>query len=117
MRAYDVDVARMAGVSEEVVTRADKVSAEFFEAFKQKLASKRQSALPLVALADFAWLMRLAKEDSVRSVDVQNGGMDVDELSGVGRGDLAGPVFGDFERQMRILKKATGRYEAQIQAS
>ena len=50
----------MAGVPLDVVSRADQVSAEFFAAFKLKLDSRRQSAVPLVAQADFAWLMRLA---------------------------------------------------------
>lgn len=53
----------MAGVKEEVVVRADQVSAEFFQAFKEKMASRRRSALPLVALADFSWLMRVARGD------------------------------------------------------
>jgi DNA mismatch repair protein MSH6 len=80
-------VARLAGVPSEVVTRADQVSAEFFQAFKVKLASKRRSILPLVAHADFAWLMRLAMDEGMK------GGM-----AGVGE-------------QMGVIRRAVGRYE------
>lgn len=50
----------MAGVAPEVVTRAEGISKEFFAAFEAKLANKRQSDLPLEALADFVWLARTA---------------------------------------------------------
>jgi DNA mismatch repair protein MSH6 len=80
------DVARMAGVPLDVVHRADQVSAEFFQAFKLKMASRRSSALPVVAHADFAWLMRLAMGD----VEVVKG------------------MVGD---QMGIIRRAIGAYE------
>ena len=53
----------MAGVFEDVVTRADQISAEFFEAFKAKLTGRRQSDLSLMAQSDVAWLMKLAAVD------------------------------------------------------
>lgn len=43
-----------------VIARADELSAQFFDAFQEKLASRRQSSLPLPAQADFAWLIKLA---------------------------------------------------------
>lgn len=36
------------------------MSAQFFQAFQEKLESRRQSALALPAQADFAWLIKLA---------------------------------------------------------
>ncbi len=44
---------------QDVIARADEVSAQFFQAFQEKLESRRQSALPLPAQADFAWLIKL----------------------------------------------------------
>ena len=43
-----------------MVTRADQVSAEFFAAFKEKLASRRKSTQPVLAAADFAFLIGAA---------------------------------------------------------
>ncbi len=83
------DVARMAGVPDDVVVRADQVSAEFFENFKAKLASRRRSALPLVAHADFAWLLRLVQGE-------------------VGRAEM-GPA--SAANQLAMIKQAVGRYE------
>jgi DNA mismatch repair protein MSH6 len=84
----------MAGVPLEVVARAEQVSAEFFEAFKSKLASRRRSKLPLVAHADFVWLLKIASGLSV--------GMD--ENVGVKQ---AGVVA-----QMDVIRQAVGRYES-----
>ncbi|KAK4686504.1 DNA mismatch repair protein MSH6, partial [Tremellales sp. Uapishka_1] len=58
--SYGTHVASLAGVPKSVVDRADSVSAEFFEAFKDKLTTRRRSALPLVAQADVKWLLMLA---------------------------------------------------------
>ena len=54
-------MAYLAGFPTKIVERAEVVSHDFFEAFKQKQAQRRRSDLPLVAQADFKWLMgRLA---------------------------------------------------------
>ncbi|KAL7425166.1 DNA mismatch repair protein msh6 [Cryptotrichosporon argae] len=58
--SHGTHVARLAGVPDSVVSRADQVSAQFFAAFKDKLEARRQSVLPLMAQADFAWLVKLA---------------------------------------------------------
>ena len=86
---YFPDVARMAGVPNEVVVRADQVSAEFFEDFKAKIDSRRRSSMPLVAHSDFAWLLRLVR--------------------GQVNGTLMGPA--DAGKQLAMIKSAIGRYE------
>lgn len=58
-----LDVARLAGVPEEVVSRAEAVSHQFFDDQQEKISGRRQSTLPLVAHTDFAFLLRLAKAD------------------------------------------------------
>ncbi|ORX33553.1 muts domain V-domain-containing protein [Kockovaella imperatae] len=62
--SHGTHVATMAGVPSAVVSRADQVSAEFFEAFKAKLATRRQSSLSVEARSDIAWLIKLALNDS-----------------------------------------------------
>jgi len=83
------DVARMAGVPSDVVVRADQVSAEFFQNFKAKLAMRHHSALPLVAHADFAWLIRLVQGE-------------------IGETEM-GPA--SAKQQLAMIKRAIGRYE------
>jgi DNA mismatch repair protein MSH6 len=58
--SHGTHVAKLAGVPQKVIERADEVSAQFFEAFQHKLTSRRQSSLALTAQADFAWLLKLA---------------------------------------------------------
>ncbi|GMK58904.1 hypothetical protein CspeluHIS016_0603460 [Cutaneotrichosporon spelunceum] len=58
--SHGTHVAKLAGVPQNVIARADEVSAQFFQAFQEKLQSRRQSALSLPAQADFAWLVKLA---------------------------------------------------------
>ncbi|KLT40648.1 putative mismatch repair-related protein [Cutaneotrichosporon oleaginosum] len=60
--SHGTHVAKLAGVPKSVIARADEVSAQFFRAFQEKLESRRQSALPLPAQADFAWLVKLASD-------------------------------------------------------
>lgn len=84
----------------DVVKRADQISAEFFDAFKAKLASKRRSALPLVALSDFTWLLRVA---SGANQPGQDDGMAVDEAAP----QVALPVA----RQMGLIRRAVDTYE------
>ena len=79
----------MAGVPDEVVVRADQVSAEFFDDFKAKLLARRRSALPLVAHADFAWLIRLIQGE-------------------LGEKEM-GPA--NASMQFRMIREAIGRYE------
>ncbi|TXT07396.1 hypothetical protein VHUM_03116 [Vanrija humicola] len=58
--SHGTHVAKLAGVPPSVIARADQVSAQFFEAFKDKLASRRQSSLSVMAQSDVAWLLKLA---------------------------------------------------------
>lgn len=102
----------MAGVDEQVVRRADKVSAEFFEAFKAKLEKKRQSALPIVALADFAWLIRTAATGGKQNGDGSanaNEGDDVD--MDVENEHPAAKDTGMMLRHINLIKDAVGKYE------
>jgi DNA mismatch repair protein MSH6 len=73
-----------------VVSRAEQVSQEFFEAFKDKLSLRRQSKLPLVAQADFAWLIKLA-------------------MGQVAAGD--GRAVASVGQQMEVLRRVVGSYE------
>lgn len=50
---------------EEVVSRAEAVSHQFFDNQQTRVSSRRQSTLPLVAHTDFAFLLRLALADKV----------------------------------------------------
>ncbi|WVQ80465.1 hypothetical protein IAT38_002570 [Cryptococcus sp. DSM 104549] len=84
--SHGTHVARMAGVPTPVVLRAESVSDQFFAAFNAKLATKRQSKLPLVAQADFAWLMRVAQG-----------------AEGKGGAGIGG--------QLEVVRKAIGQYE------
>ncbi|KAJ3932313.1 MAG: muts domain V-domain-containing protein [Lentinula lateritia] len=62
--SFGTHVANLAGVPMEVVERADTISKSFAEQFKAKLQEKQKSRalgrLPLVAQADFAYLVQLA---------------------------------------------------------
>ncbi|XAO26442.1 hypothetical protein I312_105279 [Cryptococcus bacillisporus CA1280] len=59
--SHGTHVARMAGVPLDVVLRAESVSQQFFSAFNEKLVNRRQSKMPILAQADFAWLMKVVK--------------------------------------------------------
>ncbi|KAL1412081.1 DNA mismatch repair protein msh6 [Vanrija albida] len=63
--SHGTHVAKLAGVPQNVIARADEVSAQFFEAFKDKLASRRQSSLSVMAQSDVAWLLKLATTGTV----------------------------------------------------
>lgn len=72
--SHGTHVAKLAGVPQPVISRADEVSAQFFDAFKDKIESRRQSAMSLLAQADFAWLVKLATtgvEETTASVAQQ----------------------------------------------
>ena len=43
----------------EVVKRAEVISTDFARQFKERIEGKRTSTLPMVAQADFAYLVRL----------------------------------------------------------
>lgn len=58
--SFGTHVANLAGVPTEVVKRAEVVSNDFALRFKERIEGKRTSTLPLVAQADFAYLMGLA---------------------------------------------------------
>ncbi|KAK8845368.1 hypothetical protein IAR55_006081 [Kwoniella newhampshirensis] len=91
--SHGTHVARMAGVPDEVILRAESVSDQFFQDFKAKLVKKRQSALPLVAQADFAWLMQLANGDVS------------------GEGSEGGKKLAGLREQLEVVRRAIGRYE------
>ncbi|KAJ9104934.1 hypothetical protein QFC19_003729 [Naganishia cerealis] len=84
--SYGTHVAHLAGVPDSVVTRAEQVSSEFFTDFKQKMAARRKSDLPVLAQADFNWLYKSAT--TPRS-----------ELSST------------FLQQLALIKGAIGHYE------
>jgi DNA mismatch repair protein MSH6 len=63
--SFGTHVAKLAGVPNEVVERADAISRDFAQQFKAKIEDRKKSktanaALPLVAQADFAYLLSLA---------------------------------------------------------
>jgi DNA mismatch repair protein MSH6 len=58
--SFGTHVANLAGVPLDVVTRAETISKDFAQQFKEKQAHKKTSTLPLVAQADFAYLFKLA---------------------------------------------------------
>lgn len=96
--SHGTHVASMAGVPAQVVQRADQVSQEFFEAFKRKLESKRHSKLPLVAHADFAWLLKVATG--------LVGGRAAGGADSTGDGPLRA-----LGQQLQIVKAAVATYE------
>lgn len=78
--SFGTHVASLAGVPTDVVDRADAVSKDFARQFKEKLeGKKKQTRLPLVAQADFAYLYGLATgkhslpEDPMRQREVLKG--------------------------------------------
>jgi DNA mismatch repair protein MSH6 len=80
--SFGTHVARLAGVPEPVVVRADAVSADFVRQFAERMAGRRKTAasrLPISTQADFAYLWRVAKgeqnlpEDNVRKHEVLEG--------------------------------------------
>lgn len=62
--SFGTHVAKLAGVPEEVVKRAEVVSDDFAKQFKAKIDDRKKksltSKLPLVAQADFTYLLSLA---------------------------------------------------------
>ncbi len=77
-------------LQDSVVSRAETVSGEFFDAFNKKLATRRRSALPVVAQADFRFLMSLFN-DSAEKSDIN---------------------LGSKAAQLRIIREAIGGYTA-----
>lgn len=94
LRLTTVDVAHMAGVPAAVVTRAQTISKDFFAAFKDKLAARRSSALPLVAHGDFAYLMKVALSKTETGEVVANG-----------------PRKASLMEQMDVIRSCIGKYE------
>ncbi|THH03935.1 hypothetical protein EW145_g5888 [Phellinidium pouzarii] len=58
--SFGTHVANLAGVPMDVVKRAEVISGDFARQFKERIEGKRTSTLPLVAQADFAYLLRVA---------------------------------------------------------
>lgn len=80
--SFGTHVARLAGVPEPVVKRAEAVSADFVRQFAERLAGRRKTAaarVPLSAQANFAYLLRLARgeqpmpDDEFRKREVLDG--------------------------------------------
>lgn len=81
--SFGTHVANLAGVPTKVVQRADVISKEFAKQFKDRMATKAAldvtSKLPVVAQADFAYLVKLASgdieapKDAVRRREVLKG--------------------------------------------
>lgn len=64
--SFGTHVASLAGVPAEVVSRAEVISEDFAKQFKERIDGKRKllrSQLPLVAHADFQYLLSLANGD------------------------------------------------------
>lgn len=65
--SFGTHVASLAGVPSEVVSRAEVISEDFAKQFKVRIDGKKKqlgSKLPLVAQADFKYLLALASGDS-----------------------------------------------------
>ena len=82
----------------EVVTRAERVSQEFFDAFKSKLVSRRRSKLPLVAQADFVWLLKMGMRGSID----EDSSPENDHQSG---------TKAETGSQLDIVRRAVGIYD------
>ncbi|KAG2059752.1 DNA mismatch repair protein Msh6 [Suillus hirtellus] len=81
--SFGTHVAKLAGVPEEVIKRAEVVSQDFAKQFKAKIDDRKKkslaSKLPLVAQADFTYLLSLAMgnlklpDDPFKQREVLNG--------------------------------------------
>jgi DNA mismatch repair protein MSH6 len=77
--SFGTHVARLAGVPEDVVKRADVLSKDFARQFGTRTAGRQRVQVPVSAQADFAWLCRLASgaeqlpENKVRQREVLEG--------------------------------------------
>lgn len=63
--SFGTHVAKLAGVPDTVVARAEVISADFARTFKEKLEIKKTTSavakIPLVAQTDFAYLVALGR--------------------------------------------------------
>lgn len=89
----------MAGVPLDVVLRAESVSQQFFSAFNDKLINRRQSKMPIVAQADFAWLMRVVK------------GLEGAVISSQNKKGILGEHEATLADQLDIVERCAGGYE------
>jgi DNA mismatch repair protein MSH6 len=77
--SFGTHVARLAGVPELVVQRADGLSKDFARQFGARATGRQRTRVPIAAQADFAWLWRLAAgkdalpENDVRQREVLEG--------------------------------------------
>ena len=106
----------MAGVPQDVVDRADEISAQFQQGFKLRLNKRRESDLPVEALADIAWLIKLALKGQVghgeASVHHVEGDVDMDEsgMDDVGMVEMVGGgEKATVGQQLDIIQRA--RYD------
>ncbi|KIJ46668.1 hypothetical protein M422DRAFT_74879 [Sphaerobolus stellatus SS14] len=58
--SFGTHVANLAGVPMDVVMRAETISNDFAQKFREKQAEKKRNAIPLLLQADFAFLLKLA---------------------------------------------------------
>lgn len=85
--SFGTHVANLAGVPVEVVKRAEIISTDFAQKFKERIEGKRTTNLPLYAQADFVFLSKVA------------------------RGDIKMPEDPVKRREViNILRRAVGRY-------
>lgn len=97
--SHGTHVAKMAGVPQPVLERADQVSSEFFNMFRKKLEGRRRSSLPLVAHADFAWLVKVVRGEATEEM---NGGAVIKPAAG---------YKASVAQQVDVIRRAIGRYE------
>ncbi|KAF8518415.1 DNA mismatch repair protein Msh6 [Hysterangium stoloniferum] len=69
--SFGTHVANLAGVPLDVVTRAEAISKDFAQKFKEKQASKKNTSLPITTQADFAYLFKLAS--NTMAIEVNGG--------------------------------------------
>jgi DNA mismatch repair protein MSH6 len=103
----------MAGVDEEVVIRAESISDEFFQAFKIKLRSKRQSALPLEAQADFVFLMNTAMKATKKQKGIHEESEDMEMGDGAAVSGLEAKHWkmASIKDQLNVIRRSIGNYE------
>ena len=58
--SFGTHVANLASVPMDVIKRAEIISADFAQKFKERIEGRRSTVLPVVAQADFAYLVALA---------------------------------------------------------
>lgn len=89
----------MAGVPASVVSRAQTISTDFYNNFKDKLDARRRSDLPLQAHADFVYLMNVALGGEKALTD------------GAGVGAPTPSIKTSLRQQLDMIRGCIGKYE------